>query len=296
MVAGLAGALLLCGAPVDADAAPASPPAPAGPYWTVEERPVRLRLLSPAARQTGQAIFLGATIWPEESCVFSGPAFEVRDLPAGSPRQFRARVWRRHGVQCGPVSRLVEQPLHVPTHAPGTVRFASADGGVITVQVSGKPRHRAVDDHAGKGPCRFDDDCWVTDVCVPRKDDPAGFGICGEICGAPVDCPSGRCDHARGIVGLCSDGKVGCSKRRPCEWGQVCGGRRGAGFCQWPTALSSTTRHDCRSDDDCDPGLKCFQHEGNARGRRCEMLCNSANMQCAEGHICRRGICEWLGE
>ena len=292
-VAGIAGALLLCGAPIDVDAVPATPPAPTGPFWTVEERPVRLRLLSPAARRTGQSIFLQATIELEESCVYPGPVFEVRDAPAGSPRQFRAHVWRQNGVPCERVTRLAEQPIHRPTDAPGTVRFASGNT-VIEVKVSGKPYSRELDDDRGTRPCRFDEDCWVTDVCVPRKSDPAGLGICAEICGGAFDCPNGRCDRGPGIVGICSDRVAGCSARRRCEWGQVC--TRGQ-YCDWPTALSSSSRHACQTDPDCGQGLKCFKRDAAAPRGRCEMLCNGANMACEGTHACRGvGICEWLGE
>lgn len=297
-VAVLAGALLLCGAPVAADAARAAPQPPTGTFWTVEERPVRLHLLSPAARRTGQSIFLRATISLEESCVYPGPVFEVRDVPAGSPRQFRAHVWRQNGAPCKRVSRLVEQPIDEPTQAPGTVRFVSETRTVITVKVSGKHRDRELDDDAGSRPCRFDGDCWVTDVCVPRKSDPAGLGICGEICGRGMDCPSGRCDTGPGIVGLCRDRVSGCDERHTCEWGQVCAARNVRGSCRWPTALNSTTRHECQTDEACDPGLKCFKKDGPTAERgRCEMLCNSAGMACDSQHQCDGvGICEWLGE
>src|SRR5262245_35907732 len=143
MVAGLAGALLLWGVPADA-VAPAPEPR-TDTFWTAEERPVRLRLLSPAVRRTGQSIFLRATVSIEESCVHPGPVFEVRDVPAGSPRQFRARVWRQNGAPCEPVSKLAEQPIHRHTRAPGTVRFASGST-VIEVKVSGKPQSRDLDD------------------------------------------------------------------------------------------------------------------------------------------------------
>jgi hypothetical protein len=292
-VAGIAGALLLCGAPVDADAAAAPPPPANGSFWTAEERPVRLRLLSPAARRTGQSIFLQATISLDESCVYPGPVFEVRDAPAGSPQKFKARVWRQNGVPCERVSRFAEQPLHRPTYKPGTVRFASGNT-VIEVKVSGKPQDRDRDDDASSRPCRFDDDCWVTDVCVPRKRDPAGLGICAEICGGAFDCAPGRCDRGPAIVGICSDRVVGCNEQRACEWGQVC--TRG-GYCHWPTRLDSGSRHACQNDPDCGPGLKCFKRDGaNAAHGRCELLCNSSNMACEGAHECRGvGICEWLG-
>jgi hypothetical protein len=294
-VAGLAGALLLWGAPIAATAPPPAAPQSGG-FWTAEEHPARLRLVSPATRRTGQGIFLRAIISIEESCVYPGPVFWAPDSPVGAPRQIRARVWRQHGVACNPVARLVEQPLHVWTREPGTVRFASGDNSVFEVKVSGKHDERGLDDDRGKGGCRFDDDCWVTDVCVPRKSDPLGPGICAEICDGPIDCVSGRCDRRRGIVGICSDRTGGCSER-PCDWGQVCSGPPAVASCGWPTQLSQWTRHDCKSDNDCDAGLRCFQREGQATRRSCEMLCSSANMECEGKHACRGvGICEWLGE
>jgi hypothetical protein len=295
-VAALAGALLLWGAPIAPTAPPAAPERDG--FWTAEERPVRLRLVSPATRRTGQGIFLRATISLEASCVHPGPVFWIPDSSAGAPRQLRARVWRQHDVACDRVARLVEQTLHVWTREPGIVRFVSGDdNSVIEVKVSGKPYSRGLDDDRGKGPCRFDEDCWVTEVCVPRKSDPLGPGICAQICDGPIDCVSGRCDRGPGIVGICSDRTGGCSESHPCEWGQVCGGPRGFGFCRWPTQLSQWTRHDCKTDNGCDPGLKCVQREGEHPRRRCEMPCSSAHMECEGKHACRDdGICEWLGE
>lgn len=289
-VAGFAGALLLWGVPI-AVTSPTVPPE--GTFWTVEERPVRLRLLSPAERRTGQTIFLEASVELDESCLHPGPVFPVIDRPAGSPRQFRAHVWRQHGAPCDRVSRSVTQPIEAPTRRPGTVRFA-AGSTVIEVKVSGKPHDRDRDDDASSRPCRFDDDCWVTDVCVPRKSNPTGLGICAEICGGAFDCAPGRCDRGPAIVGICSDRVVGCDARHPCEWGQVC--TRG-GYCYWPTRLDSGSRHDCQSDADCGPGLKCFKRGGaNAAHGRCELLCNSSHMACEGAHECRGvGICEWLG-
>ncbi len=295
-VAGLLGALLLWGAPVDAVSPP--PSRSTGTFWIAEERPVRLRLLFPAALQTGQGIFLIASVTLEQSCEYPGPLLAARGVPAGAPEQFRARIWRQLGASCEPAHSVVEQPLHIPTRSSGTLRFDSGDGHVIAVKVSGKPRDGALHHDAGSRPCRFDDDCWPTDVCVPRKGDPTGPGVCGEICGDRLDCWSGNCDMKRGIVGICKDPIAACDQHHSCSWGQVCKRRGGVSWCQWPTELSGASRHDCRSDRECDPGLKCFKQAADtASGGRCQMLCSSGVMACTNGHECAgEGICEWLGE
>jgi hypothetical protein len=295
-LAGLLGALLLWGAPVDAVATPRSQSADT--FWTSEERPARLRVVSPTAqRRTGQGIFLIASVDLEQSCEYPGPVFEVRNGPAGSPRKFRARVWRKHGVACTPAVRQVEQPLHLPTDAPGPMRFES-DGRTFDVEVSGPPPKNNFDARTSSRPCRFDGDCWVTELCVPRKNDPAGLGVCAEICGTSIDCVVGRCDHAPAIVGICSERAAGGDERDSSEWGQVCGRHGRAASCHWRTELNMWTRHDCRSDQECDPGLKCFHREATpAATGRCELLCSSARMACTGAHQCSvEGICEWLGE
>jgi hypothetical protein len=282
-------------APLDAATLPL--PTADDVFWTAEERPVRLRLVSPNVRRAGQGIFLMSTVSLEESCVYPGPLIEVRGAPAGSPRQFRARVWRRHGVPCDRVDRLVEEPIHWPTRSAGTMRFDAGDGTVIEVKVSGKAPHIPLDDR-DRRTCQFDDDCWATDLCVPKKSNPTGIGICGETCGSDLDCPSGNCNRKPGLVGICADRTTSCDdERRPCGWGQVCKRAGGYGTCEWPTELSAWTRGDCKTDRDCGVGLKCFKRNGEgAASGRCQMLCSSGGMSCTGAHICRDGICEWLGE
>jgi len=301
-VAGLAGALLLWGVPVDSTSATSATAPPAadatGTFWTSEERPARLRVVWPTAQgRTGQGIFLIASVDLEQSCEYPGPVFQVRDTTAGAPRSLRALVWRKHGIACDPAFRRVEQPLHVLTETPGPIRFESG-GRTFEVEVSGRPSNGKFDARTSSRPCRFDDDCWVTDVCVPRKSDPAGLGICAEICGSSIDCIVGRCDHAPGIVGICSERAGGGDERASSAWGQVCRRRGRTASCHWPTELNMRTRHDCRSDQECDPGLKCFRRPtGPAATGRCELLCSSARMACTNAHECSgEGICEWLGE
>jgi len=266
-------------------------------FWTAEERPVRLSLLSPNVRHAGQGIFLMASLSIEESCVHPGPVLrEVPGAAAGSPRQFRARVWRRHGVPCGRVDRVVEEPIHLHTQAAGTFRFDSGDGTVIEVKVSGKAPDIPLDDRERRT-CRFDGDCWVTDVCVPRKDNPAGVGLCGQICGNDLDCPSGTCNRKPGVVGICAERTTWCDDRHPCGWGRACRMTRVGGVCGWPTELRASTRGACRTDRECGAGLKCFKEGGkDAASGRCQLLCSSGRMSCTGAHICRDGICEWLGE
>ncbi|HXU07310.1 MAG TPA: hypothetical protein VN903_40440 [Polyangia bacterium] len=299
MVLRLVTALLLAwGAPI---APTAPPPAPDGDtFWTTLERPVRLRLLTPAAGRTGQAIFLMAALPLEQSCEYGAgitwvldPSAPARPPPAGPPQAFRGHVWRRHGVPCDPVVRIVEHPIHVETRSPGTYRFVSGEGAIITVKVSG--RAPKFPDQSAARRCRFDEACWVTDVCVPSKRGAAELGICAEICGDDLDCGSRRCDRRRGIVGVCAEGSyVACDARHPCGLGQICKDRR----CEWPSPPRERRHDECETDRTCAPDLFCVKPDaaGAAHGR-CEMLCGAGLPPCPDHHECNgQGTCRYIPE
>jgi len=277
----------------------APPPAPEGEtFWTTEERPVRLRLLTPAPGKTGQGIFLMAAVPLKRGCEYGGGITRIFDPqvtalpPAGPPETYRAHVWRRHGVPCGPGVRIVERPIHLETRRPGTYRFVSGETTIITVKVSG--RAPKVPDQSAARRCRFDRECWVTDVCVPSKQGPAELGICAEICGDALDCGERRCDRGQGIVGICTDRSATCDAQHPCGLGQICKERR----CAWPWPPRLLRHDECETDRACEPDLFCIKPDGavGAHGH-CEMLCGAGLPACPDHHDCSgRGTCDPVPE
>jgi hypothetical protein len=277
-------------------------PSPSTPetFWTSEERAVAVRLLSPSVRKSQQSIFLAARVSLPITCEYAGPVLEKRGDP-GKPIEYRARIWHRHGGDCDPVDRIVERVIAVQTYEPRTFHFLLAGSATATVEVKGPRADVPLADHdrpAGTR-CQSNTDCWPPDFCVPDRRDPGGPGTCGQICNQDIDCHGGRCDHERGIVGVCANETAPCDDRRPCPWGQVCRARRsGLATCGWPTRLTAHVQRDCLSDGACSPGLKCLKETpaADAPGR-CRMLCTSKEMACEGKHTCQEsGVCVWLGE
>jgi hypothetical protein len=234
------------------------------------------------------------------TCEYAGPVFAKRGDPS-KPIEYGARIWHRHGGDCDPVDRIVERVIAVHTYEPRTFRFQLAGSATVTVEVTGPPRvaPRGDDDRPAGASCRSNTDCLPPVLCVPDRRDASGPGTCGQICDQNLDCHGGRCDHDRGIVGICANETVPCDDRRPCAWGQICRARRPArATCEWPTQLRADVQRDCLSDGACSPGLKCLKETAAADAPgRCRMLCTSTQMACEGKHICREsGVCQYLGE
>jgi hypothetical protein len=272
------------GIPFDATtlAAPSSPDT----FWTSEARPVVVRLLSPPLREAGQSIFLVARIWLPLTCEYAGPVSEETRRDPGAPIAYRARIWHRHGGDCDRVDRNVDRVIAVPTHEPRSFRFLLTGSATATVEVKGPaPNVPPADRDRREGSrCRADADCETADVCVPDRSDAGGPGTCARICNQNIDCAGGRCDHDRGIVGVCAPDAARCDDRHPCPWGQSCRGKT----CAWPTPLTAHVQGDCRSDGACRLGLMCLKDVATAEAAgRCRRLCTSSEMSCGGKHACR---------
>jgi hypothetical protein len=210
----------------------------------------------------------------------------------------RSSLWRA-GNDCDAPER-VTRDVTVRFPYAGTWTVLAGDASVV-LSVLAEPAGAC-----GSAPvtaCERDCDCPGDERCL------SGFGSNGSIqrCARPCEfdreCQGLACGDDDGLPSVCLQEVAECElPARPCEQGFDCE----AGSCVPSFHLNQSTRHDCRCDSECDPGLRCVERWTSGEpAHRCEAVCATLNDGWCEGpHSCNpaasvedsQGVCGWVGE
>jgi hypothetical protein len=242
------------------------------------------------------------------SCDTGGPVDAEVDADARTVR-VRARRWRIHGPECLEVEGSFQRDVRVMLDA-GAWRVTG--GGNDLELIVGPFRTECTALRPGLLGERCEIGCGCSDgsSCLPNVGDAACEHTCQLPCeGVMERAPSCRAERECGP----SDYGLICETRsddacnatdRPCGAGLSCRSDTPgdlASYCDWDASLSSSTRHACSVNGDCDAGLDCVEHPGGER--RCEVRCETTDMHCPGAHICSRGsveedrgVCAWVGD
>ncbi len=284
-----------------------------GSYWALEPRVAQVSFPHElgCAQVAGGSLAIRVTATIASECEHAGPV-EVEERADGT-FVVHAFVWVEHRAspgECPGIADQMERIVLVEARG-GRARVEDALSGasaeIDVGLVDGGPCGGGGDRGAA---CIRDCDCRSGLRCVPDLGDfvECFGGRCGDPCNllgsavSPVyprnlDCPPTLdCARTGGASPTCVRTPDLCTEDAQCRDGLECP-VRDLMDCEWSVVLSSTTRHPCAGDDDCDRGMYCVEHAGGER--RCDVPCFTNDMRCPAMHACqpRAGwVCEWLGE
>lgn len=138
----------------------------------------------------------------------------------------------------------------------------------------------------GAAPCSLDCDCDVAagERCLGATGFAGAFTACVRPCEHDRDCGGGGAclDLADGHFRTCSD-QDECSAAYPCPTGFDCSLDL---VCDPTFVLNQSTRIECASDQDCQPGLRCVEATSGSGPDRCEVACRTSGAWCQGAHVC----------
>lgn len=158
----------------------------------------------------------------------------------------------------------------------------------------------------GAGACQQDCDCPDRQRCLGGVGLGGPFLQCALPCELDRDCGGGQCTTVPdGLQLTCDDGLDECGGAgQSCPTGFTCA----SGSCAPDFVLSSSTRHECACDADCDAPLRCVESDRPDRASRCEIACPTGGGWCQGAHVCgpaasdlsglapSDSVCGWLGD
>lgn len=164
----------------------------------------------------------------------------------------------------------------------GTWTVAGGTAPPLTLTVGPAP-----DRACGLSPCSLDCDCDTAagERCLGAVGLGGPFLGCARPCELDRDCGgTGACVDRDDGHFLACDPQPECTATFPCPSGFACSA---AGACEPTFTLTAGTRHECSTDQDCDPGLRCVEATVAGGGaHRCEALCKSGGAWCQGAHVC----------